>query len=144
MGRELHRGGAMEAVEPNAGPGAPVDGGRRRDRLWRRAILGIIAVVAIAYAITELNPSCLWEKVQDNVELWRSWAAGHPAAALFAFFLVYATFTALPLPVVTVMCLLAGALFDRTAGTVVASLGYTTGVTAAFLASRWLLRDRIR
>jgi uncharacterized membrane protein YdjX (TVP38/TMEM64 family) len=42
------------------------------------------------------------------------------------------------------MCLLAGALFDRTTGTVVASLGYTTGVTAAFLASRWLLRERIR
>lgn len=134
----------MEAVEPEAGPGAPTDQGRRRDRLWRHMILGLIAVAAIAFAITELNPSCLWEKVQDNVGLWRTWAADHPVPALLAFFLVYATFTALPLPVVTVMCLLAGALFDRTTGTVVASLGYTAGVTAAFLASRWLLRERIR
>jgi uncharacterized membrane protein YdjX (TVP38/TMEM64 family) len=134
----------MEAVEPEAGPGPPVDGGRRRDRLWQRIVLGVIAIVAVAYGITELNPACLWEKVQDNVGLWRTWAADHPVASLLAFFLVYATFTALPLPVVTVMCLLAGALFDRLAGTVVASLGYTTGVTIAFLASRWLLRDRIR
>ena len=134
----------MGAVEPEAGPGAPHDAGRRRDRLWRRIVIGLIAVVAVAYAITELNPSCLWEEVQGNVGAWRAWAAEHPAAALAAFFLVYATFTALPLPVVTVMCLLAGALFDRTAGTIVASLGYTTGVTTAFLASRWLLRERIR
>ena len=134
----------MEAVEPNVVTDAPVDAGRRRDRAWRRIVLGLIAVVAIAFAITELNPTCLWEKVQDNVGLWRAWANDHPIASLVAFFLVYATFTTLPLPVVTVMCLLAGALFDRTIGTAVASLGYATGVTAAFLASRWLLRDRIR
>jgi uncharacterized membrane protein YdjX (TVP38/TMEM64 family) len=134
----------MGAVEPDAGIGAPTDEGRRRDRRWRHIVLGLIAVAAVAYVITELNPSCMWEKVQDNVGHWRTLAAEHPAAALLAFFLAYATFTALPLPVVTVMCLLAGALFDRTTGTVVASLGYTTGVTAAFLASRWLLRERIR
>jgi uncharacterized membrane protein YdjX (TVP38/TMEM64 family) len=134
----------MEAVETDAGTGAPVAEARRRDRRWRHIVLGIIAVVAVAYAITELNPTCLWEKVQGNVEAWRTWAADHPVPAVLAFFLVYATFTALPLPVVTVMCLLAGALFDRTTGTVVASLGYTTGVTAAFLLSRTLFRERIR
>jgi uncharacterized membrane protein YdjX (TVP38/TMEM64 family) len=134
----------MEAVEPDVGTGPPDEAGHRRDRRWQRLVLALIAVVAVAFAVTELNPTCLWEKVQDNVSVWRSWAADHPVVALLAFFLAYAAFTALPLPVVTVMCLLAGALFDRATGTVIASLAYTTGVTVAFLTSRWLLRDRIR
>ena len=134
----------MEAVEPGTGTDAARTRAFRRDRALRQIFLGLLGLLVVAYAVTELNPSSLWEEVQDNVGAWRGWAAGHWVPALVLFFLVYATFTSLPLPVVTVMCLLAGALFDRTTGTVVASLGYTTGVTVAFLASRWLLRERIR
>lgn len=134
----------MEAVETGTGAGLPMTEKRRRVRRLRRFVFGLVALLAVAYVITELNPACLWEKVQGNVAAWRAWAADHPVPAVLAFFAVYALFTALPLPVVTIMCLLAGALFDRPVGTLVASLGYTTGVTIAFFASRWLLRDRIR
>jgi uncharacterized membrane protein YdjX (TVP38/TMEM64 family) len=42
------------------------------------------------------------------------------------------------------MSLLAGALFGWTTGTAVAAPAYTVGVTIAFLAARWLLRDSVR
>jgi len=132
----------MDAVEP--GTDTPLTRAERRDRALRRVVIGGVALLAIAAVITELNPSCMWQKVQANVGAWRGWAGDHWLPALAVFFLVYAFCTSLPLPVVTVMCLLAGALFGRPAGTAVASLGYTTGVTVAFLASRWLLRDRVR
>lgn len=138
------------AAEPRPGPTTERDGvsgpasGRRFDRAVRQIVLGLIGVLVVAYVLTELNPSCLWEKVQHNVGAWRAWAAENWVPALLLFFLVYAVFTSLPLPVVTVMSLLAGALFGRSAGTLVASLGYTAGVTVAFLAARGLLRERIR
>jgi len=134
----------MPAVEPGADPRAALTRAERRDRALRRIWLGLFALLVICFVVTELNPSCLWQKVQHHIGAWRGWAGDHRAPALVAFFLAYAAFTSLPLPVVTVMCLLAGALFGRTAGTAVASLGYTAGVTTAFLASRWLLRERVR
>ena len=135
----------MDADGPGAATvGEPQAGARRKDRAYKRIVLGVIGVLAVVYVGTELNPSCLWEKVQDNVGAWRAWAGDHWLPALFLFFLAYATFTALPLPVVTVMSLLSGALFGRTAGTLVCSLGYTAGVTVAFLTARWLLQERVR
>jgi uncharacterized membrane protein YdjX (TVP38/TMEM64 family) len=131
----------MDAAESS--DGGP-DRGSRRDRAIRRIVLGVIGVIAVAFAAAELNPSCYWEEIQDNLGRWRVWTDQHMAAALALFFLVYAALTALPLPVVTVMSLLAGALFGVYAGTAVAGLGYTAGVTTSFLASRWLLRERVR
>ena len=129
----------MDAVESKAGAGgqASATAAERRDRALRRIFIGLFALLVICFVITELNPSCMWQKVQDQrrrlAGLGRRPLGSRPSSL---FFLVYATFTALPLPVVTVMCLLAGALFGRTAGTAVASLGYTAGVTVAFLALR--------
>lgn len=134
----------MSVVEPGTDPRPALTRAERRDRALRRIALGLFTLLVLCFVITELNPTCLWQKIQHDVGDWREWAGRHWLPALIAFFVVYAVFTSLPLPVVTVMCLLAGALFGRTAGTAVASLGYTAGVTIAFLASRWLLRDRVR
>src|SRR3954447_14896554 len=118
-------GGGVGAVEPKADAGgqASATAAERRDRALRRIFIGLFALLVVCFVVTELNPSCMWQKVQDNVGAWRAWAGDPWVPALVLFFLVYAAFTALPLPVVTVMCLLAGALFGRTAGTAVASLG---------------------
>jgi uncharacterized membrane protein YdjX (TVP38/TMEM64 family) len=135
----------MDADESQAAtPDGALTRAARRDRALRRIVIGLFGLVAVIFVLAESNPSCYWENIQDNLGAWRAWASEHPIAALLLFFLTYATFTSLPLPVVTVMSLLAGALFGRTAGTLVASFGYTAGVTVAFLASRWLLRERVR
>jgi uncharacterized membrane protein YdjX (TVP38/TMEM64 family) len=119
-------------------------GARNGDRAYWRIVLGLFGLFVVAFVVIELNPSSLWKKVHDDVGAWQTWAGDHWLAALVLFFLVYATFTSLPLPVVTVMTLLSGAMFGRTAGTVVASLGYTAGVTVAFLFARRLLQERVR
>jgi uncharacterized membrane protein YdjX (TVP38/TMEM64 family) len=119
----------------------------RPDRPWfvrRPALVGLLAVVAIVLILVELNPSCLWEDIQHNLDAWQSWAGRRPVESVLTFFLVYAVATTFGLPVVTVMCLLAGALFGRTLGTAVAGLGYAAGVTCSFLLARWLLRDWVR
>jgi uncharacterized membrane protein YdjX (TVP38/TMEM64 family) len=135
----------MDAGEPQAAtPDEALTRAARRDRALRRIVIGLFGIIVVIFVLAESNPSCYWENIQDNLGAWRTWASDHPVAALALFFLTYATFTSLPLPVVTVMSLLAGALFGRTGGTLVASLGYTAGVTVAFLASRWLLRERVR
>lgn len=118
---------------------------RPRSALIRRAGLAAAGVTALAVLLA-VGPSTssVWDAVQTNLDDWQAWASRHALVALAAFFLVYAIATALPLPVLTVMSLLAGALFGRATGTAVAALGYTAGVTTAFLAARWLLRDRVR
>lgn len=117
----------------------------RRAALARRAGLVAFGVAAVAF-LAAFGPGAgsAWGAVQTNLDAWQTWAGEHLLLALAAFFLVYALCTALPLPVMTVMTLLAGALFGRTAGTAVAALAYTTGVTVAFVAARCLLRDRVR
>jgi uncharacterized membrane protein YdjX (TVP38/TMEM64 family) len=135
----------MDADEPvEAATTLPPSRAERRDRALRRVVLGLFGLVVAVFVFAEADPSYYWEGLRDHLGAWRAWADRHWVPALALFFLAYATFTALPLPVVTVMCLLSGALFGRTAGTLVASLGYTTGVTVAFLAARWLLRERVR
>jgi uncharacterized membrane protein YdjX (TVP38/TMEM64 family) len=116
----------------------------RRGPFRRPALLGLLAILAIAFVLVELNPSCLWEDIQHNLDAWQSWTGRHPVQAVLAFFVVYAVATTLGLPVVTIMCLLAGALFGRAVGTAAAAVGYATGVTAAFLLARWMFRDRVR
>jgi uncharacterized membrane protein YdjX (TVP38/TMEM64 family) len=106
-------------------------------------LLVAAVLLAAAFLLGSETPS-IWGVVQANVDGWRSWSEANPLAAPVAFFLLYAAATSLPLPVVTIMTLLAGALFGRTTGTAIACLAYTTGVTVSFLVSRSLLRDRVR
>lgn len=122
----------------------PQSPAERRDRALRYVVLGLLGLVAVVFVFVEANPFRYWETLERHLGAWRAWADEHWLPAVLLFFVVYAALTVLPLPVVTVMCLLSGALFGRTAGTLVASLGYTAGVTASFLAARWLLRDWVR
>jgi len=109
----------------------------------RSAAVALLLGVAIAVAIGP-GPSAIWSSVRENLESWQSWAGRNPAPALAGFFLAVALATSLPLPVLTMTSLLAGALFGTALGAVVATLAYTTGVTVSFLAARWLLRERVR
>ncbi len=60
------------------------------------------------------------------------------------FFAVYVAVTALSLPGAAIMTLVAGAIFGLVWGVVIVSFASTIGATAAFLVSRFLLRDSIQ
>lgn len=106
-------------------------------------LLALAAVVLVAWAAWA-GPSAVWDYVQANLDGWRQVAERRPATALVVFFMSYAVLSALPAPVLTIMTLLAGWLFGPWLGLLVASLAYTAGVTSAFLATRWLLREPAR
>jgi uncharacterized membrane protein YdjX (TVP38/TMEM64 family) len=125
----------------STGPGRP----RRAAALTRRAGLAVVCV-ALGVLLFAYGPSAssAWATVRANLSSWQDWSERNPVPALAAFFATYALAAALPLPILTVMSLLAGALFGRATGTAVAALGYTVGVTIAFLAARRLLRGWVR
>jgi uncharacterized membrane protein YdjX (TVP38/TMEM64 family) len=116
---------------------------RSRRSVLVRLALGALAVGALSLLALGPGTSAAWDAARANLATWQSWAANRTPLALALFFLAYSAATALPLPCLTLMTLLAGALFGRAAGTAVAALGYTAGVTLAFVAARWLLRDRV-
>jgi uncharacterized membrane protein YdjX (TVP38/TMEM64 family) len=122
-------------------PGPPQTARRTRAA---RLFLAAVVLAALAYLFFGPGPAAALAGVRAHLADWQAWAARHRPAALVAFFLGYAVLTSLPLPVLTAMSLLAGALFGRPLGTAVAALGYTAGVTAAFLTARRLFRDRVR
>lgn len=100
----------------------------------------LVAGVAGFYGLG-LHRDLTWDAVRAHVGDLREAVGRHWVGSLAAFFLVYVTVTALSVPVATVLTLAAGALFGRVAGTAVVSVASTLGASAAFLASRYVLRD---
>ena len=68
----------------------------------------------------------------------------HPLQAALIYFVVYVAVTALSLPGAAIMTLAGGAVFGVVIGTVLVSFASTIGATAAFLVSRYLLRDTVQ
>jgi pyruvate/2-oxoglutarate dehydrogenase complex dihydrolipoamide dehydrogenase (E3) component/uncharacterized membrane protein YdjX (TVP38/TMEM64 family) len=67
--------------------------------------------------------------------------AAHPYLLAAAFFVAYVAVTGLSLPGAALLTLAAGALFGLAWGTVLVSFASTLGATAAFLLSRFVLRE---
>ena len=107
-------------------------------------VLALLLLAIVLFLAFGPDLSAAWRAVQSNLEDWQTRTDHYLIPGLLIFFAVYAACTSLPLPVVTAMSLLAGALFGRWMGTAGASLAYTLGVTIAFLVSRAFLRERIR
>jgi uncharacterized membrane protein YdjX (TVP38/TMEM64 family) len=127
---------------------APKLARRYRSARWlgrfRRAAAVLLVLAVVAAAVAGPSPEAAWGALRGHIESWQSWVGRHPLPALAGFFLAVTVATALPLPVLTVTGLVAGALFGTVPGALATSLGYTAGVTVSFLVARWLLRDRVR
>jgi uncharacterized membrane protein YdjX (TVP38/TMEM64 family) len=106
-------------------------------------VAGALVTVLIVVA-SGPGGRAVWDAVKANLDDWRGQTQGHLLTALLVYFAIYAVGSALPLPLLTCMTLLAGALFGRWLGTLAASLAYTAGVTVSFVLARWLLRERVR
>jgi uncharacterized membrane protein YdjX (TVP38/TMEM64 family) len=112
---------------------------------WLRPAIGaaFIAVLAILYS-TWLHRYLDWAYLRVHIEGWRQQAREHLLRTILIYCGAYVTLTALSMPVAGGMTLLAGALFDRWLGILLASLSSTTGGTLGFLASRYLFQDWVR
>src|SRR6185437_10625149 len=112
---------------------------------WFRWALAAFLLAAIAgfYALGFSDYFSL-QYLHEHLDLWKAQTNEHLPTALFLFFLVYLTITALSLPAAALLTLLAGALFDFWLGVAVVSLASTFGATLAFLSSRYLFREWVQ
>ena len=80
---------------------------------------------------------------QRQAEL-QSYQISKPFLFVAIYMIVYVLVTALSLPGAAILTLFAGALFGLVQGTIIVSFASTIGATAAFLVSRFMLRDIIQ
>lgn len=113
-------------------------------RTWpgRAGLLGVIAVLIVVF-IRNRDALSL-DALASQQEALRHAAVDRPVVVFGMAFLLYVVVTGLSLPGAAVMTLVYGWLFGFWQGVVLVSLASTTGATAAFLISRFLLRDLIQ
>ncbi len=78
---------------------------------------------------------------QTKIDLYYG---SHPGRTMLIYFSVYIAVTALSLPGAALMTLVGGAIFGLVIGTLIVSFASSIGATLAFLASRFLLRDKVQ
>jgi dihydrolipoamide dehydrogenase len=107
-------------------------------------IVVIIAVCIIAFQRFHLDQYLTLEALKEQQEALRTYYAGHSGWMIGGYFAIYVLSTALSLPGAAILTLAGGAIFGFALGTLVVSFASTIGATAAFLVSRFLLRDWVQ
>lgn len=117
-----------------------------RGRDWR-LIAGLLLVLVAAASFIGgffLDWEDMLQCVQGRRTQLRASVAEHPVLASAIYFATYVVFTGLSLPGAAILTLIGGAVFGVWWATVLVSFASTAGATTAFLASRYLLRDRVQ
>jgi len=110
----------------------------------RVAVFLVIAALVAAFFALDLRQYFSIEYFQSQRAAIESYRSAHPFEAAAIYFAIYVAVTSLSLPGATLMTLAGGAVFGLAWGTLIVSLASTAGATAAFLASRYLLRDWVQ
>ncbi|MGH1358448.1 MAG: FAD-dependent oxidoreductase [Burkholderiaceae bacterium] len=103
----------------------------------------IIAAIAAVY-IFDLQQYLTLDSIKAQQSSLTETFKSNPVVFVTVFALVYIAMAAFSLPIITLMTLLAGAIFGLLLGTIIVSFASTIGATLAFLASRFLLRDWVQ
>jgi pyruvate/2-oxoglutarate dehydrogenase complex dihydrolipoamide dehydrogenase (E3) component/uncharacterized membrane protein YdjX (TVP38/TMEM64 family) len=107
-------------------------------------LLALIAAAFAAFFIFDLKQFLSIDFFQASRDRIDAFYAAHPWQTAAAYFVIYVAVAALSLPGAVIMTLAGGAIFGVAAGTVLVSFAASIGATAAFLVSRFLLRDWVR
>lgn len=100
-----------------------------------KVILILAAIAAAVVLLRQLG-------IQEHIPRLRDYIAGLGNWGYFVFIAAYAVFTVLALPG-SAMTVVAGAIFGSFAGVLVVSAASTLGAGLAFLAARYLARERV-
>jgi pyruvate/2-oxoglutarate dehydrogenase complex dihydrolipoamide dehydrogenase (E3) component/uncharacterized membrane protein YdjX (TVP38/TMEM64 family) len=107
-------------------------------------LLALIAAAIAAFFVFDLKQFLSLEFFQASRDRIDAFYAAHPWQTAAAYFVIYVAVAALSLPGAAIMTLVGGAIFGVAVGTVLVSFAASIGATAAFLVSRFLLRDWVR
>lgn len=98
-------------------------------------LVALICGVAIAWGTGLVNLVNL-EAIKGQSQTLQNLVATHPILSLAGYVTLYATATALSLPIATLLTLVGGFLFGRWLGTAAVVVGATSGATVLFLIAR--------
>ena len=84
-----------------------------------------------------------FESIKSSQSGLNQWYSAQPLMFVVGYFAVYVLATALSFPGAVMLTLLGGAVFGLAWGTLIVSFASSMGATLAFLAARFLLRDRL-
>lgn len=104
-------------------------------------ILGLFVVAIGAFVYFDLGRYLSLDSLKDNRDGLLAFTEQNYATAVLLYIACYMVMVAVSLPGGVIMTLAGGFLFGSLLGTAYVNVGATTGATAAFLASRYLLRD---
>lgn len=110
----------------------------------RLLVAAAIVAAAIVFFATGAYRHLTLDNVKAQQAALQAWSASHPVRSGAAFFAAYVAITGLSLPGAALMTLAAGAVFGLLWGTLLVSFASSIGATAAFLASRFVLRDWVQ
>jgi pyruvate/2-oxoglutarate dehydrogenase complex dihydrolipoamide dehydrogenase (E3) component/uncharacterized membrane protein YdjX (TVP38/TMEM64 family) len=107
------------------------------------SLIFALALVIGIYLAFDLGQYLDLQTLKAQRENIAGWRAAHPALALLLYFGVYVLATALSLPGAVLLTLAGGAVFGLLWGTLIISFASSIGATAAFMVSRYALRDLV-
>ena len=110
----------------------------------RLLALGFIVTLVIAFFAFHADRYFGLEYFKVQREAIEAYYRASPRQTALLFLVLYVAVTGLSLPGAAILSLVAGAIFGLLWGTVIVSFASSIGATAAFLVSRFLLREPVQ
>jgi len=107
-------------------------------------LLSLVTVLVASFFVFDLAHYFTLEYVQSQRQSFISYYQQHQLLTIVVYMLIYIAVTAMSLPGATIMTLAGGGVLGFVTGSIVISFASTIGATAAFLMSRYVLRDSIQ
>jgi pyruvate/2-oxoglutarate dehydrogenase complex dihydrolipoamide dehydrogenase (E3) component/uncharacterized membrane protein YdjX (TVP38/TMEM64 family) len=112
-------------------------------KLKKQLLLLVLAALLAAFFWFDLGRYLSFESIKSSQSDLNQWYNAQPLTFVAGYFAVYVLATALSFPGAVMLTLLGGAVFGVAWGTLIVSFASSMGATLAFLAARFLLRDRL-
>jgi len=113
-------------------------------KLSKVLLIAALAALIAAFFAFGGHRYLTFDQIRGQQAEIQAYYQAHPWQTVAGFFAVYVAVTGLSLPGAAIMTLVAGAIFGLLWGTVIVSFASSLGATAAFLVSRFLLRDWVQ
>lgn len=107
-------------------------------------VVGVIVAAIIAFFAFDLQQHFTLEAIKAQQQSLVSQYNDNPLVFIAVFLALYIATAALSLPIISLLTLLAGAIFGLVLGVIIVSFASTIGATLAFLVSRFLARDWVQ
>ena len=109
----------------------------------KQLLLLVLAALLAAFFWFDGGRYLSFESIKSSQSDLNQWYSAQPLMFVAGYFAVYVVATALSFPGAVMLTLLGGAVFGVAWGTLIVSFASSVGATLAFLAARFLLRDRL-